>query len=127
MNINFNIYLNSITDHIEKHIGKIAIVYDEIRSDELHIDVHHVPPQKNRPWHTYITSGMGAIPMKIRKDFPTPNRAELIIYLSAMGSLFHIKRIRIILIAMAKNLNLTTSRHILNRILIDLKCGYFVL
>lgn len=34
--------IESVSRHIERRIGRIAMVFHEIVSDELHIDVFHV-------------------------------------------------------------------------------------
>ena len=36
--------LEEITEHIEEHLGPIAMVFHEVVSDTVHIDVHHVEP-----------------------------------------------------------------------------------
>src|SRR5262245_3288752 len=41
-----------ISDHIERHLGKVATVYHELVSDLVHIDVHLVGPTDDRPYHT---------------------------------------------------------------------------
>lgn len=54
-----------IADHIEKHIGKIDGVYHELVSDLVHVDINHVPPTADRPYHTFVTSGMSDQPMHL--------------------------------------------------------------
>ena len=55
---------DEICDHIEKHVGTIDMVFHEILSDQVHIDVHWVKPTKEKPFHTLITSGMSDKPMQ---------------------------------------------------------------
>ena len=50
--------LEAISDHIERHIGKIAQVWHEILSDLVHVDVHEIAPTEDRPYWTLVTSGM---------------------------------------------------------------------
>lgn len=50
--------IDEISDHIEKYIGEIDLVFHEIISDKVHIDVHWVKPTIERPYHTFVTSGM---------------------------------------------------------------------
>ncbi len=38
--------IQEISDHIEKNIGEIHMVFHEIISDQVHIDVHWVKPTK---------------------------------------------------------------------------------
>lgn len=62
--------LEEISDHIEKYVGKIDMVFHEIVSDQVHIDVHWVKPTEERPFHTLITSGMSD------KEMTTPDGVE---------------------------------------------------
>ena len=50
--------IERISDHIERHIGKVSSVYHEVLSDLVHIDIHIVEPTNERPFYTLITSGM---------------------------------------------------------------------
>lgn len=72
--------LEEISAHIERHIGKIDTVFHELVSDTVHIDIHHVAPNEDRPLHTLITSGMSDLPMKTPSD-ETPRYLELLIHL----------------------------------------------
>lgn len=36
--------IDEISDHIEKNVGKIHMVFHELVSDQVHIDVHWVKP-----------------------------------------------------------------------------------
>lgn len=62
--------IEEISDHIEKFIGKIDLVFHELVSDKVHIDVHWVKPTNERPFHTLVTSGMSDLPMN------TPDHAK---------------------------------------------------
>lgn len=57
--------IQEISDHIEKYVGKINSVLHELISDTIHIDIHHVLPTKEKPFHFLITSGMSDLPMKV--------------------------------------------------------------
>lgn len=72
--------LEEISDHIERHIGPIKMVFHEILSDTVHIDVHHVEPSDGRPFHSLITSGMSDLPMKTPHP-DMPRYLELLIHL----------------------------------------------
>jgi len=76
-----------IEDHIEEHIGRISLVYHEIVSDELHIDIHVVEPSETRKFYTLITSGMSDYPMQAPKGYEDYKYAELILSLPATWSL----------------------------------------
>jgi hypothetical protein len=67
-----------IERHIEKHIGEISMVFHEMIADIVHIDIHQVPPGKDRPYWTLVTSGMSDLPMK------TPEGAEDFAYAELM-------------------------------------------
>ncbi|NNE91110.1 MAG: suppressor of fused domain protein [Verrucomicrobiales bacterium] len=73
--------MEEISDHIEKHIGKIESVYHEIVSDLIHIDVHQVPPTEERPFWTLVTSGMSDLPMSPPEGAEDLGYAELMICL----------------------------------------------
>lgn len=73
--------LEAISDHIEKHVGRIDMVFHEIISDQVHIDVHWVKPTKEKPFHTLITSGMSDKPMNTPEGIENYEYAELSICL----------------------------------------------
>lgn len=73
--------INEISDHIEEHIGKIKNVFHEIISDTVHVDVHHVEPTNERPFHTLITSGMSDLGMNVPKDTESTRYMELMVTL----------------------------------------------
>ena len=50
--------IESVSDHIQKHIGEIATVFHEKISTDVHIDVYHVAPSRSRPYHTLVSCGM---------------------------------------------------------------------
>jgi hypothetical protein len=71
--------IQAISDHIEKHVGPIEMVFHEIVSDLVHVDVHWVKATDERPFHVLITSGMSERPMNAPK--PEWQYAELCILL----------------------------------------------
>lgn len=70
-----------IADHIEKHVGKIHLVLHEIISEQVHIDVYWVKPTPERPFHTFVTSGMSDKPMNTPEGVEGCDYAELSICL----------------------------------------------
>ncbi len=58
-----------IGTHIEAYVGSIDGVFHEIASDIVHVDVHHVTPTDQRPYHTLVTSGMSDRPMAAPPGF----------------------------------------------------------
>ena len=53
------------------------MVWHEIVSELVHVDVYHVAPDDGRPFHTLITSGMGEAPMNA-PDVEQPLHSELL-------------------------------------------------
>jgi hypothetical protein len=73
--------IEQISDHIESYIGDIEMVFHEILSDTVHIDVHHVKPTEERPFHSLISSGMSDLPMTMPDAIQAPAYAELLMTL----------------------------------------------
>lgn len=73
--------IEAISDHIEAHLGPIKMVFHELMSDMVHIDVHWVKPTKHRPWHTLVTSGMSDRCMTVPDPVREYERAELCVQL----------------------------------------------
>ena len=70
--------IDAISNHIERHVGRVHTVFHEIVSDDLHIDIHHV---KSAPWRRYevlVTSGMSALPMAVPPGSDDPRFAEIV-------------------------------------------------
>jgi hypothetical protein len=76
-----NSSIDEITGHIEKYIGKVEMVFHEIVSDKVHIDIHWVKPTTDKPYHTLITSGMSDKPMNTPEELEGGKYAELCICL----------------------------------------------
>ncbi len=73
--------IEEISDHIERHLGKVHSVFHELVSDTVHIDVHHVLPTPERPFHTLVTSGMSDLPMNVPGDVDSTRHMELMVML----------------------------------------------
>ncbi|WP_271770009.1 suppressor of fused domain protein [Aquimarina algiphila] len=73
--------IEDISNHIEKYIGPIHMVFHEIISDKVHIDVHWVQPTEEKPFHTLITSGMSDKAMNTPEGVDNAAYAELCICL----------------------------------------------
>jgi Suppressor of fused protein (SUFU) len=71
----------AVSNHIEKHIGKIEAVFHEIVSDLVHLDVYWVAPSEQFPFHSLVTSGMSDLPMKVPEGSEQSRYAELCILL----------------------------------------------
>lgn len=75
--------IEEISNHIEKYVGQIDMVFHELVSNHVHIDVHWVKPTAEKPFHTLITSGMSDLPMNQPTGIEGEEYAELSICLPA--------------------------------------------
>jgi hypothetical protein len=74
-------HIERIEGHITRHIGEPSVVFHEIISDLVHLDVHIVPPRPDRNFYTLITSGMSERAMKVPEGAEEFSYAELLICL----------------------------------------------
>jgi len=70
---------------VEKHIGSVAFVFHEFVSNQVHVDVLVIEPTEERPFWTFVTSGMSAKPMPIPEEARevTPSFCEVMLVLPA--------------------------------------------
>ncbi len=73
--------IEAITAHFEKFAGEPETVFHELVSDKVHIDVHFIPPQPGRDFHTLVTSGMSDRPMHVPEGCEEMRFAELLLCL----------------------------------------------
>jgi hypothetical protein len=73
--------IGAVSRHVGRYVGKVEHVFHEIVSDLVHVDVHLVPPQPNRPFVTLVTSGMSDKPMTLPPGCDAPEYAELLLCL----------------------------------------------
>jgi hypothetical protein len=73
--------IDAVSEHIERYIGKIDLVYHEAISEMIHLDVHVVRPTDEHPYQTLITSGMSERPMNVPVGMEEWQYAELLICL----------------------------------------------
>ena len=71
--------LEQISEHIERHLGKVRSVLHELVSDTVHIDVHIVGPDDD--CIRLVTSGMSDLPMTVPEGAGASPHAELMITL----------------------------------------------
>jgi len=70
--------IEAVAAHIEKHIGEPDLVFHQLVSEYVHVDIHVVQPTEARPWVTLVTSGMSERPMTTPQGIgPEYSRAEL--------------------------------------------------
>lgn len=74
-------WCDQITSHVERYIGPSPTVWHEIISSHVHIDVLAVEPDADRPWLTFVTSGMSDRPMTVPAGAEEYRYAELVILL----------------------------------------------
>jgi hypothetical protein len=77
-------YFDDVLAHLEPLLGPVETVYDEILSDQVHLDVLVFAPKDRRDFWTLVTCGMSIRPMAVPKGLPDPSsyeRAELVICL----------------------------------------------
>lgn len=70
-----------LEEHIETHVGVINMAFHEIISTHVHIDVYHVAPTEERPFHVLITHGMSDRPMSTPEECEQWRYAELMCFL----------------------------------------------
>jgi hypothetical protein len=59
-----------IVRHLGQHLGASGMVWHEIVSDRIHLDVHAIPPTAARPFQVLVTSGVSALPMNVPPQMP---------------------------------------------------------
>src|SRR5690606_35651519 len=75
--------MDAICAHFTEHVGEASMVFHEIVSDLVHIDVHQIPPSDERPFWTLYTTGMSDRPMSAPEGAEDCRYAELMIKLPA--------------------------------------------
>jgi hypothetical protein len=80
------VYLDEIEEHLTKYIAEPDMVFHEIISELVHIDVHWIKPSANYPFHILVTSGMSDLAMHVPDEMENKEayeRAELMVVLPA--------------------------------------------
>src|SRR5437764_869184 len=73
--------IDRVSEHVERHFGKIEMVWHEMVSDVVHIDVHWVKPTPERNYHALVTSGMSDRPMTVPEGAEAFRYSELLVCL----------------------------------------------
>ena len=73
--------LDVVQDHVERHLGEVDMVFHEILSPYVHIDVLQVAPSKERPVWTLVTCGASSHPMAVPAELDAPRHIELLLSL----------------------------------------------
>lgn len=71
----------AIERHVRKYVGPVRSVMHEILSVGIHLDVLPVVATKTRPFQTFVTMGMSALPMRTPTGRGGARFAELLIVL----------------------------------------------
>jgi len=69
--------LERITAHVERHVGPVVQVIQEIDSQFVHVDILHVLPSNERNYHVLVTSGLSDRPMSAPEGYEDCRYAEL--------------------------------------------------
>lgn len=73
--------IEQITEHVERYLGPVSMVFHEIVSDLVHLDVHWIQPTPQRGFHTLFTTGMSDLPMTVPPGAEEFRYAETLICL----------------------------------------------
>mgnify|MGYP001852152745 FL=1 len=75
--------MSTIEQHIGKTFGPVEMVFHELVSPDIHVDICMVPPSEERNYYTLVTMGMGAHRMNVPQELAEYKleRAELAIAL----------------------------------------------
>lgn len=70
-------------NYVDEHYGEHTLVWHEIYSPDLHIDILIIPPSKEENFYKLVTRGMGAYKMNVPDVIKDQgfDRAELVMYL----------------------------------------------
>jgi hypothetical protein len=74
-------WMETIENHIARHVAPADNVFHELVSDRVHIDVHFVAPGATHPYWLVFTTGMSARPMTVPEGADVTPYAELSILL----------------------------------------------
>jgi hypothetical protein len=76
-----DLLIEEFSEFMEKEVGPIDWVFHEVISDQVHIDVHHIPPTDERMVHVLFTTGMSQKPMNAPPEAVDCSHAELVVFL----------------------------------------------
>ena len=78
------VLIEGLAEHLVAQFAGETLVYHEVVSEVVHVDVHVVPPGPDREHYTLVTSGMGARPMPVPPELAgVPRHIELVMLLPA--------------------------------------------
>lgn len=71
----------AVETHLKRFLGSDVQVWHEIMSAYVHLDLYRFEPTPERPFFTFVTSGMSDQPMHVPEGMEDMSRAELLICL----------------------------------------------
>ena len=84
------VLIETLDEHIERVYGDTqGVVFHELVSDRIHLDVHFIPPGPDRDWNTLVTCGMAERPMTVPEGLEDYRYAELLLALPTSWPLEH--------------------------------------
>jgi len=86
--------IRAVIRHIGRHIGPPNYVFHEEKSMFVHVDIHHVAPTEQRPFHTLVTSGMSERRMRVPREQRNEAFAELFLRLPPEWPIFDPKAMK---------------------------------
>lgn len=76
------VLIDGVGDHLETYFGTSPIVFHEVVSEHVHIDIYVVPPGEDRPFFTLVSCGMSERAMNVPESLPDmPRYLELVMLL----------------------------------------------
>lgn len=78
-----NSSISEIEAHVDKYLGQIELVWHELISDLVHIDILYIPPSSQRNFITFVTSWMSDLPMNVPEELENWKYAEVMVTLSS--------------------------------------------
>ena len=75
--------IDAVVGHFERHMAGVDIVFHEIASPYVHVDVHRIPAAAGRDYQVLFTTGMAERPMAAPENAVELRFAELMVGLPA--------------------------------------------
>jgi hypothetical protein len=75
--------LGNVMAHLQEHVGPVTCIMHEFLSDTVRVDLVHVGPDLERPFHTIATAGMSSRAMRVPDTGKSHRFAELVLFLPA--------------------------------------------
>ncbi|MBZ0291797.1 MAG: suppressor of fused domain protein [Anaerolineae bacterium] len=73
--------LAAVEQHLNAYVGPPTLVFHEVASSVVHVDVHVIYPTPERNYYTLVTTGMSDLPMMVPPGLEDVRYAELVMAL----------------------------------------------